>query len=145
MIEGCQVMAGNGNLYNNQALYVEAVEKYGNEHLNILNYCNCLYNYAAYFYNQTVGNKKKNRLPLLEKALIYYEKVVSLTEHNHLHELFIRASFFKMMCLANMDKDEDIPAICASILEREKKIDEDTKKNAFMNQILTICHSMNVE
>lgn len=145
MIESCQVMAGNGYLYNNQALYVEAVEKYGHEHLDIFHYCNCLYNYAAFFYNQTVGNENNNIIPLLEKAFIYYDKVVSLTERNNLHELFIRASFFKMMCLANMDKDEDISAICDSILQREKSLDEDTKSEAFMNQILTICHSMDVE
>lgn len=145
MIEACQVMAGNGSLYNNQALYVEAVEKYGKEHLDLLHYCNCLYNYAAYYYNQTVCNENANIIPLLEKALIYYEKVVSLTENGDLQELFIRASFFKMMCLANMDKDEDIPAICASILEREKSLDDDARSNAFMNQILTICHSMNTE
>ena len=49
MLESCQLLAGNGDLYNNQALYVEAVEKYGNEHLDLLHCCNCLYNYAVFF------------------------------------------------------------------------------------------------
>lgn len=145
IIEACQVIVGNGSLYNNQALYVEAVEKYGKENLDILHYCNCFYNYAAYFYNQTVGNEKVDVIPLLQKAVIYYDKVVSLTQDNSFHELYIRSSFFKMMCLANMDKDEDIPAICASILKREKSLDEDARSDAFMNQILAICHSMNAE
>ena len=145
MLESCQLLAGNGDLYNNQALYAEAVEKYGNEHLDLLHCCNCLYNYAAFFYNQTVGDENINILPLLRKALIYYDKVISLTEDSLLHELFIRASFFKMMCLANMEKDDDITAICASILEREKSLDADAKKDAFMNEILTICHSMNAD
>lgn len=145
MIEACQVMAAQNRVYVKQHIYVEAVEKYGYEYLDLLHYCNCLYNYAAYFYNQTVGNENADIIRLLENALIYYEKVVSLTECSELHEMFIRASFFKMMCLANMDKDEDIPAICSSILEREKSLDDDARSNAFMNQILTICHSMNAE
>ena len=145
MLESCQAIVGNDNLHNNQALYVEAVEKYGDEHLDILHYCNCLYKYAASFYNQVVGNENTNNIPLLEKAFIYFDKVVSLTEQNNLYELFIRASFFKMMCLANMDKDEDIPAICDSILKRENSLDEDARSDAFMNQIFTICHSIYVE
>lgn len=145
MIEACQVKVARDELYEKQYIYVEAVEKYWNEHLDILHYCNCLYNYAAYYYNQTVVDENINKRPLLEKALTYYDKVVSLTEYNHLHGLFIRASFFKMLCLANIDKDEDILAICASILKRGEYLNADDREDAFMNQILTICHSMKVE
>lgn len=144
MIEACQI-EGDSELYNDQYLYVEAVEKYGEEHLDILHYCKCLFNYAATLYYQTIGNENVDTIPLLKKAEIYYDKVISLAEDGQLHEMFIRASFFKMECLANMEKGEDIPTICTSILKREKRLGENERNDAFINQILTICHSINDE
>lgn len=62
MIEACQITVAQSDLYRNQAKYVEAVEKYGKELIDIGRFdcerlCNCLFNYAAYFYNQTLDRE----------------------------------------------------------------------------------------
>ena len=144
-IESCQIMEGNAILYNNQKRYVQAVEKYGEEYLDIMHYCSCLYNYAASFYNQTVDKDDKKVADLLQNALGYYDKVISKTKSNQLNSLFIRASFYKMMCLARLDKDEEIPVIRDEIFSREKVLKEHERKDAQVSWILEICHSIQEE
>ena len=147
MIEACQITVAQSDLYRNQARYVEAVEKYGKELIDIGRFdrerlCNCLFNYAAYFYNQTLDREDDEVKELLHNAHKYYEKVVSETEDSHLNGMYIRASFFNMICLARMGQEENIPKICTSILEKEKELGKYELNDPQIHEILKICHSM---
>lgn len=147
MIEACQITVAQSDLYRNQAKYVEAVEKYGKELIDIGQFdrerlCNCLFNYAAYFYNQTLDREDDEIKELLHNAHKYYEKVVSETEDSHLNGMYIRASFFNMICLARMGQEENIPKICTSILEKEKELGKYELNDLQIHEILKICHSM---
>ncbi len=147
MIEACQTTVAKSDLYRNQAKYVEAVEKYGKELINLGRFdlkrlCNCLFNYAAYFYNQTLDKEDETVKELLYNAHIYYEKVISETEYSHLNNMYIRASFFNMICLARMGQEEYIPKICTSILEKEKELGKYEINDLQIHEILKMCHSM---
>lgn len=147
MIEACQIAVGKSDLYRNQAKYVEAVEKYGKElidsgRFDLERLCNCLFNYAAYFYNQTLDKEDDAVKELLHNAHKYYDKVISETEYSHMNCMYIRASFFNMLCLARMGHEESIPKICTLILQKEKELRKHEISDPQIHEILEICHSM---
>lgn len=147
MIEACQITVARSDLYRNQAKYVEAVEKYGKELIDIGRFdrerlCNCLFNYAAYFYNQTLDREDDEVKELLHNAHKYYEKVVSETKDSSLNSMYIRASFFNMICLTRMEQEESIHEICTSIIEKEKELGKYEINDPQIHEILEICHSM---
>lgn len=145
MIEACQITVAKSDLYRNQAIYVEAIEKYGKELIDLGRFdlerlCNCLFNYAACLYNQTIDKEDVAVKELLLNAHKYYEKVISETECSHLNGMYIKASFFNMMCLARMGQEEYILKTSTSILEKE--LGEDELNDPQIHEILKICHSM---
>ena len=81
----------------------------------------------------------------MQQALKYYDKVVSETKNGLLKEMYIRASFYKIMCLSRMDKDDEVPEILNSILETEKTLSDFERNDNQVAWILETCHSMRDE
>lgn len=142
MIQSCQISEGGDELYSNQKRYVDAVEKYGMKYLNHYFFLSCIYNNAAFLYNQSVNKEDSEVTHLLQDALKYYEKVISYSNDLQENFMYIKASFYKMICLARLNQDEEVPSICKSIFEREKNLTNDEKQDAEMQWILNNCHQI---
>ena len=151
LIETCQLKLGhNHSLYGNQNLYVEAIEKYNHGYLDDRYICNCIYNYAAYYLNQASGLEDSEVVELLNNASLYYDKVITyISNLGDFEELYtdmrimmIRSLFFKMVCLARLNQEDECGKICNILLSIEPLLTEDDKEGEMVEYIMDMCNSM---
>ena len=154
IIESCQVTMihegvasiGDAFLYENQERYIEAIEKFGENLIDLgrfdsIHYCNCLLNYANYLKMQVSDKDDKGQKGFLKKAKKYYEKAISATKHAHHNDLYIIASWGKIECLLALETEEnECDDLVDAILEREKILSSIEYDNQAVKQILENCH-----
>ena len=151
LIEACQLKLGkNHSLHENQNLYIEAIEKYNHGYLDDRHVCNCIYNYAAYYLNQASGLEDSEVVELLNNASLYYDKVITyISNLGDFEELYtdmrimmIRSLFFKMVCLARLNQEDECGKICNILLSIEPLLTEDDKEGEMVEYIMDMCNSM---
>ena len=143
-IEDCQSRLNDDNFYKEQMIYVEAVEKFWKNNLHFANYCNCVFNYATYLYNQAEKvNDEEQRNQLFQKAALYFDKIILMTSRNKSYiNLFIRANYFKMLSLGCINKLESPYGICKLIIKMGRLLSKYEKEDPIMSRILQICNSI---
>ncbi|MBO6075041.1 MAG: DUF4062 domain-containing protein [Paludibacteraceae bacterium] len=151
LIEACQIELGlNHSVYENQNIYIEAIEKYNHGYLDNRHVCNCIYNYAAYYLNQASGLEDSDVIELLNNACIYYDKVITYISnlsdfedlYTDLRIMMIRSLFFKMVCFARLDQEDECGKICNDLLSKEPLLTEEEKEENMIKYIIDTCQSM---